>query len=245
MGSFVLMERNLTKQAFPQTRWSLVMSAGDDESCEELCRIYWRPIYGFLRKSGHARENAEDLTQSFFARVLKDGSFLSAEKEKGRLRSFLLGALKRHVIDFRRAEGRVKRGSGVEHFSLATSELDFDDAENYYASQPVEEQTPDKVFDQAWLLALLARTHERIAKDYRKAGRELEYLLLKEGLVTAGEIDRKDVSEKLKVAPATVGVLLHRLRQNFRGAMRDEIAETVGSRAEVDEELAYLMNVFS
>lgn len=239
------MEPSFTKQAFPQTRWSLVLSAGEDASCEELCRIYWRPIYGFLRKTGHSRENAEDLTQSFFASLLKSESFSSAKKEKGKLRSFLLAALKRHVIDFHRSKNRAKRGSGAEHLPLATSELDFADAESCYASPPIEEQTPDKIFDQTWLLELLTRTHQRIEKDYHAAGKELEYTLLKEGLATVSEIDRKAVAEKLKVAPTSVGVLLHRLRQNFRGALRDEIAETVDNRAEVDAELAYLMNVFS
>ncbi len=230
---------------FPQTRWSLVLSSDDDGIRGELCQLYWRPIYGFLRRTGHSREDAEDLTQSFFAQLIKDNSFAAARKERGKLRSFLLGSLKRHAIDEYRSQNRVKRGHGVEHLPLASSDLDFDEAEHRFSFHPVENQAPDLIFDQAWLLDLLERTHKRIENDYQAAGKELEYSLLKEALATTREIDSQAAAKKLKVNVTTVRVLVHRLRQNFRGALRDEIAQTVNHRADIDEELTHLMTVFS
>jgi len=232
---------------FPPTRWSLVVSLSDDAepALEELCAIYWRPIYGFLRRTGYRREDAEDLTQSFFARLLRDRSFLSVNPEKGKLRSYLLSALKRHLVDHLRYQNRAKRGGGAIHLPMAISESDFEDAEHRYASHPVEEKTPDRIFDQGWALDLLTRVHRRIEEDYRAAGKSKEYLALREGLATAKEIEVKGAAAKLGVAPGTVHVLLHRLRQNFRAALRDEIADTVGSRNEIEDELSHLMTVFS
>jgi len=210
-----------------------------------LCGIYWRPVYAFARHSGLSAEDAEDLTQTFFAKLMKDGCFSKADPKKGKLRSFLIGALKRHLVDFRRYEGAAKRGGEVELLPIAMSDLDFEDAEYHYAAQPMEGLTPDRIFEQSWALDLLARAHERVRVAYRDGGKEKEYQLLKEVVTTTGEIDYQAAARQLKLTVNHVRVLAHRLRKNFKAAAKDEIGETVSSFSEVEEELAHLFKVFS
>ena len=221
------------------------MQSSSDASLNELCGIYWKPVYGFIRRSGFDPADAEDLTQSFFSKLLTDESLTRADEEKGMLRSFLLGAVKRHLVDFRRHRGAVKRGAEYEHLPVAVSELDFEEAEHQYAELPTDVLTPDKLFDQKWALDLLARAHRKVRGVYEKSGKGQEYELLKGAVATSGELDYAQAAKTLKVSPGHVRVLAHRLRKNFRAAAKDEIADTVSSLADVDEELADLLNVFS
>ena len=229
---------------FPPTRWSLVSANADDASEGVLCDLYWRPIFVHLRQRGWKREDAEDITQSFFLRLTKDRTFFAADREKGKLRTFLLGALQRHLVDHLRFEGRLKRGGDVEHVPLAISEGDFDDAENRYVTVADESATAEELFDRAWALDLLTRTHERLAKDYERAGKLREYETLKPALTVGGSVDTEIASGSLGVKPGSVRVLVHRLRQNFRDALRDETAQTLASRADVDLELKFLCEIF-
>ncbi len=234
-------------QKFPATRWSMIVSASDsgEDALEELCRIYWRPIYGFLRRSGSSHEDAEDVTQSFLAKLIQSGSLSRADREKGKLRSFLLGALKHHLADRHRFDHREKRGGGAKHLPLVVTELDFENAEHHYIEHPVEEKSPDLIFDQSWAINILRRAHERVEQDYQTGGKLQEYQCLKPALATTREIDAEAAARSLGVAPGTVRVLVHRLRQNFRAALRDEVADTVTTREEVTEELRYLLEVFA
>ncbi|YCM42904.1 hypothetical protein V2O64_16470 [Verrucomicrobiaceae bacterium 227] len=233
------------RQDFPQTRWSLVVTAARPEALEELCEIYWRPVYHFLRRSGRSQEDAEDLTQSFFAELVQGDCLSRARQEKGKLRSFLLGALKRHLSAGRKFDLRAKRGGGALHLPMASSELDFDDVEHHYAAQPVDERSPDRIFEQRWVVELLERAHRRLRVDYAATGKEQEYELLKASVMTTGEVAGSEVARKLKVKEASVRVMVHRLRRNFRAAFKDEIAETVADRSEVEEEFLRLLEVFS
>ena len=212
---------------------------------EELCGIYWRPVYLFLRRSGRSPEDAEDLTQSFFAELLQGDWLSRARKEKGKLRSFLLGALKRHLTAGKKFDHCAKRGGGALHVPMASSELDFGDVEHEYAAQPVDEMSPDKVFEQRWVMELLDRAHRRLHADYAATGKEQEYELLKSTVMTTGEFDGVEVARKLRVKEATVRVMVYRLRRNFRAAFKDEIAETVADRSEVEGEFLRLLEVFS
>ena len=229
---------------FPATRWSLILAKAEEANLEELCRIYWGPIYGFLRRTGRSREDAEDLTQSFFAQISAKGSLPTVDASKGKLRSFLLGALKRHLVDDQRATHTLKRGGRVEHLPLAISERDLEEMDQKYAAEPADEESPDRLFDRAWALNVLERAHERIRQDYQNAGKGKEYELLKEALATVRDIDRTVVAKSLKVAEGTVRVLVHRLRQNFRAALKQEISETVETREQVSAELQHLMASF-
>jgi len=221
-----------------------VISA-NEESINELCGIYWKPVYGFIRRSGHEAADAEDLTQSFFAKLYEDKSLNRVDVEKGKLRSFLLGAVKRHLVDFQRFQGAKKRGAEFEHLPVAVSEMDFEEAEHQYQELPCDSLTPDKLFDQKWALNLLARAHQRIRKAYEKSGKLQEYELLKGAVALSGDLDYVKAAKTLKVSPGHARVLAHRLRKNFRAAAKDEIADTVSSLSDVDEELAELLKVFS
>jgi len=231
-------------EGFPVTRWSLIVSTPDRDQKEALCHLYWRPIFGHLRQRGWSREDAEDLTQTFFLRLVNDQTFQTADPKKGKLRTYLLGSLKRHLVDHHRYRQRLKRGGDVEHVPLAFNEADMNDAEYRYATVEDGKATPEEQFDRTWALDLLQRAHARLEKDYKGAGKEKEYRALKPALIAGESVDAEEASRKLGIKPASVRVLIHRLRQNFRAALRDETAETLSSRADIDEELAYLLSVF-
>ncbi len=229
---------------FPPTRWSLVSSDADQANEEILCRLYWRPIFIHLRQRGWSREDAEDLSQSFFLRLTSDRTFFNADQNKGKLRTFLLGALQRHLVDHLRYTGRQKRGGAAEHLPLAITDSEFEDAEHRYITAVDDGASPEELFDQAWALDLLTRTHQRLASDYERAGKLREYETLKPALTVDGSVDSASAGRELGIKQASVRVLVHRLRQNFRAALRDETAQTLNSRADVDLELSHLREVF-
>ena len=227
------------------TKWSLVLTAPQPEAIEELCTIYWKPIYGYIRQSGRSPEDAEDLTQSFFADLLDHDGFSRANKEYGRLRSFLLGALKRHLELVKRSQLRQKRGAGAQHLPIANFESDFNDTEHLYVAQPVDDLSPEKVFERRWALDLINLAHQRLQRDYKATGKGKEYALLKNRVMTPGDVDNAEVARELGVKEASVRVLIHRMRKNFRAAFREEIANTLDDRENVDEEYRLLLQVFS
>ena len=227
------------------TKWSLIRTSSRPEALEELCLIYWKPIYGFIRRSGRSPEDAEDLTQSFFADLLGNEGFARAKEEHGRMRSFLLGSLKRHLELAKRSQLRQKRGAGAYHLPLANFETDFEDAEHQYAAQPVDNLTPDKVFERRWVLDLFDLAHQRLKHDYDSSGKGQEYALLKNLVMTPGEVDSAQIARSLGVKEASVRVLVHRLRKNFRAAFKEEIANTLDTREEVNDEYKLLLEVFS
>ena len=233
------------KDTFPPTQWSLVQTAEKPKALEQLCQTYWSPIYSFLRATGHAPADAEDLTQSFFADLIHHGGLSRANKDQGKLRFFLLGALKRHLSAVHRHQSRQKRGGNVDHLPLALSESDFADAEHQYASQPVDELTPDLLFERRWVLDLLQRSQQRLRADYERSGKLKEYDLLKGAALNSDPIDHPAVAKALGVKEASLRVLIHRMRKNLRAAFKDEIADTVTDRSELDEEYQRLLQIFS
>jgi RNA polymerase sigma factor (sigma-70 family) len=227
---------------FVTTHWSVVLTArGSDTTraraaLEQLCRNYWHPLYAYVRGAGYSREEAEDLTQEFFARLLAHNSVARADPARGRFRSFLLASLKHFLAnEWEKARAR-KRGGGAELLPL-----EFDTAETRYAQPVAPGDTPDRAYDRQWALSLLDVVLGRLRREYGDAGREDLYLGLKDTLGgTRSEIPYRELGARLGLSEGAVKVAAHRLRQRYRELLREEIANTVAGPEEVEEELRHL-----
>jgi RNA polymerase sigma-70 factor (ECF subfamily) len=236
--------------AFPDTRWSLVSGvregradAGDIERAEralsELCQLYWFPLYVFVRRRGYSAHDAEDLTQGFLVRLIERGDFGSADREKGRLRSYLLGAMKNYLSERHKYETAQKRGGKAQTISIDGAE-----AEERYALEPREEETPETQFEKRWALTVLENILGRLRAEYESSGKSEQFEALQPMLAWGGqEGGHADAAAKLGISENNVRVSLHRLRKRYGELMREEIADTVAAEGEVDEELNYLMSV--
>jgi RNA polymerase sigma-70 factor (ECF subfamily) len=233
---------------FATTCWSLVREAGSAESPRgrwapaELCAAYWYPLYVYIRRRGCRPEEAEDLTQAFFARLLEADDLLQvADPGRGRFRSFLLGALEHFLANQWRRGRAWKRGGGQPVLSL-----DLPAGERRYAREPWHELTPERAFDRRWALTLLEQAHGRLRQEYAKAGKLPLFEHLKPDLW--GGMEAEDSSSYRAVAAApgmtegAVKVTAHRLRRRCRERIRAEIAETVAGDAEVEDELRHLFS---
>lgn len=236
------------RSVFVTTHWSLVLSARDRESpqsaaaLEKLCRTYWYPLYAYIRHSGQSRENAEDLTQAFFARLLEKKFLDSAQQGRGYFRSFLLVALKRFLAnDWERAHAE-KRGGFHTCISLDT-ELAERKIRIEIAS-PTD--PPDRAFERRWALALLEQTMSRLRSEFERAGKMAEFERLKVFLTAdKKEVPYAAVAAELGMDEGALRVAVHRLRKRYRELFREEIAHTLAEGESVDEELRYLMAVLS
>jgi RNA polymerase sigma-70 factor (ECF subfamily) len=227
---------------FATTHWSVVLRADADDTTAapsalaKLCQTYWFPLYAFVRRRGYNVHDAQDLTQEFFARLLRERMLAHADPQRGRFRSFLLANLKNFLAnEWRRAHAQ-KRGGGQVIFSL-----DYDSAETSYRSEPASDLTPEMIFDKHCAMALLDRALERLEKEDGAQGSTPQFKLLKKFLTDEpAEGDYAAAAAALQVSPGAVAVAVHRLRARFREAMRAEVAETVATPADVDEELRHL-----
>lgn len=199
--------------------------------------MYWYPLYAFVRFRGHSPEEAQDLTQAFFARLLETEGLATADPGRGRFRSYLLGAMKHFLANAWHRERTKKRGGEI-HFI----DLDALDPEARYALAPAETRDPDAGFDRAWAMAILGRALERLREECETRGRGELFAELK-GSLTGNEPDRQQVAERLGLEDGAVKVAVHRLRKRFRTFIRAEIAETVGDPAEIDAEMRYLVEI--
>lgn len=232
--------------SFNSTRWTLVLAAGGAdaspsqslEALSELCRIYWRPLYLFLRREGIGAEDAQDLTQGFFAKLSRDRSYFRADREKGRFRSFLLGALKHFVADARDREQAQKRGGGKirEPFDEAT----ISEAENQVARN--QHWQADRVYDREWAETLLRQALARLAQECAFAGKATLFEALKSHLSLNGAepVGYDELSAQVRRPSATLRKDVERLRARYGEILREEICGTLTDAAEVDEELRYL-----
>jgi RNA polymerase sigma factor (sigma-70 family) len=228
---------------FNTTHWSLVLLAGQTQvpqaaaALDKLCGTYWFPLYAYVRRAGHSPEDAQDLTQEFFARLLEKKYLQLADRERGRFRSFLLKSLQHFLVnDWVRGQAQ-KRGSGQKVFSL-----DEAAAEQSYQQQSADQLSPESLFDKRWAITLLERAMNRLGTDYAAAGKREFFEQLKGLLLTEGSAESyRQLAEPLGTSEGAVKVAVHRLRQRFREAVRAEIAQTVATPAEVDEELRCLM----
>ncbi|MEO7724687.1 MAG: sigma-70 family RNA polymerase sigma factor [Chthoniobacterales bacterium] len=232
--------------AFASTRWTVVLAVGDSgvsstrasDALAELCRIYWRPLYLFLRREGIGAEDAQDLTQGFFAELICDRTYLRADRAKGRFRSFLLGALKHFAADARDREHAQKRGGGTAHEPL--DEDAISEAERQVARN--ERWQADRVYDREWAETLLRQSLARLAQECAFAGKGALFEALKShlslGVEEAAPYD--ELSARMRRPAATLRKDVERLRARYGEILREEVRGTVNDPAEVDEELRYL-----
>lgn len=234
-----------TSAHFPATRWTIVTAAQGQgaqahRALNELCGLYWLPVYSFVRRKGHPPADAEDLTQGFFAELLARGSLNTVGEEKGRLRTFLLKAVTRHMSHEYERNTAAKRGGGV--FPLS---LDFEMAEGLFIAEPGHHITPDLEFERQWALGLLDRALLVAQTAAEQAGRKDLFEDLK-GLISldAPIASYDEIAVRHGMSEGAVKVAAHRLRQRFRTALRQAIAETVTTEADIDDEIRYLFTVF-
>ncbi len=232
---------------FPATRWSVVLEAqGADESMahralEELCRIYWYPLYVYARRFGLSAHDAEDQTQAFFARLLERENLNSLTPEKGRMRAYLLAGMKRSLINQRRHHRAEKRGGGRAVFSI-----DVGDAETRLAEEVANDLSPDQAFDQTWAHALLGVVFDRLKSYYFESGQAEIFRALRQFISWGrGEESYASVAAKLAMNEATVRSAVHRMRARYREFLESEIRETVGSAEDAREELNDLRRILS
>ena len=231
---------------FVTTHWSVVLAAGARDTTRaydalsRLCQSYWYPLYAYVRRRGYSSPDAEDLTQGFFARLLQKESLLTLSREGGRFRSFLLKSLNHFLTDeWRRATAR-KRGGGQP------PSLDAATAETRYQLEPTDERTPETLYDRSWALALLNSTYQRLSHEYTQAGKGALFDQLK--FCLTGErsaIPYAELASQLRLPENTLKTLVHRLRQRYRALLHEEVAQTVSSTAEVEEELRALFRALT
>ncbi|PTX92965.1 RNA polymerase subunit sigma-24 [Spartobacteria bacterium LR76] len=232
---------------FATTRWSLVVKASNGDATEahhalsHLCQIYWYPLYSFVRRSGHSPDDAQDLTQEFFLRLLEGEWVASADRERGRFRTFLLTAMKRFLAnEWHRAHAQ-KRGGQHQIVSL-----DEESAESRFSREPAHTASPDALYERNWALALLENVLRRLEDDLAREGKTAWADILRPLLTSGrGEIDYAAAASQLGISEGAARVAVHRLRQRYRQLIRSEVAETVGTEDEVDEELRHLFQVLS
>lgn len=230
---------------FASTHWSVVLRAGRDSSpeseaaLEKLCRAYWLPLYAFIRRQGRTPEEAQDLTQAFFAHLLESGSFTRADPDKGRFRSFLLGALKHFLVNDWQRQQRQKRGGGRVVISL-----DAADPETQLPIEPVDELTPEMVFEKRWAEAVLRQVLERLRLEFAAGGQAERFDELKVFLAAGQEpASYAEMAGRLGLSEAAVKSAIYRMRQRYGELIRSEIAQTVATPAEVEGELHHLLEV--
>jgi RNA polymerase sigma factor (sigma-70 family) len=230
--------------AFATTHWSVVLTAQGEspaaqEALEKLCRMYWRPIYSFLRRQGVGPEEAEDITQGFFAQLLERRRFGAVRKEKGRLRSFLLASLKYFLADEHRRAMAIKRGSGLRPIPL--EELRADERIEMEPADPV---TPEMIYERRWASTVLERVLSRLKDEYRAAGNAALFDSLKQLLPDEpGAPSQADIAAHLGMTENAVRQAFHRFRQRYQLLMREEIAHTVATPGDIEDELRHLISV--
>ena len=232
---------------FATTHWSVVLSAGRRDTTrasmalEKLCQTYWYPLYAYVRRRGYSPHDAQDLTQGFFVCLLERQSLATADPNKGRFRSFMLGAMNYYLATEWAKTQTQKRGGGREIFSLdlaaAEQRLDLELADN---------STPDRAFDKEWATALLDKVLSQLEEEFRQEGKIQWFDTLKQTLAGSRESQPyAALAGQLKMNEGAVKTAVHRLRKRYRQLLEAEIANTVTAPDEVKEEMAYLLTVVS
>jgi RNA polymerase sigma-70 factor (ECF subfamily) len=232
---------------FRTTQWTMVLAAGRRSSpgardaLETLCRIYWYPLYAYVRRQGHSAPDAQDLTQAFFARLLEKNIAGKADRAAGKFRSFLLASLKHFLAHEWRRAGAQKRGGG--HAILS---LDLASGENRYLLEPVDELTAEKIYMRRWALTLLEQTLAKLRDEFAASGKLELFEHLKSYLGDGeGTVPYHQIGAALGKTEGAIKVAVHRLRERCREVLRAEISETVSDPKEVDDELRDLFAAVS
>lgn len=223
------------------------MAASDSASVQHgpalstLCQTYWFPLYAYLRRRGYDSNQAEDYTQGFFAGILERKGLRQADPKYGKFRSFLLASLKNFLADEWDHAHAQKRGGEKQVLSL-----DFDAAASRYDREPAHGLSPEKLFERSWALTILTRAMERLKAESAALDKEQLFDCLKVYLTAEKDtVPYKDVAEKLNMTEGAVKVAVHRLRRRYRELVRDEIAQTVTTEAEIDEEIRDLFTALA
>jgi RNA polymerase sigma factor (sigma-70 family) len=232
---------------FSTTHWSVVLQSGQGDSLEahealeKLCRSYWYPLYAYVRRKGHGQHDAQDLTQEFFARLLEKKCLSLADRSRGRFRSFLLTSLQHFLVNEWAKAQTVRRGGAHRFISW-----DEQDAEALYLAEPTDNLAPDRIFEKRWATSLLDRVLTRLREEYAAADKSKLFEALK--VFVWGERNEttyQEMAAQLRMTEGAIKVAVHRLRHRYRELLRAQVAQTVSSTAEVDEELRYLVSTVS
>jgi len=230
---------------FATTHWSVVIAAGrrqtpeSDTALASLCEIYWYPLYVYVRRQGQQPAEAQDLTQEFFARVLEKHYLKAADRERGRFRTFLLTALKRFLQNERKRAAAQKRGGG-----RPTLSIDFESGEERFQRELSDDWTPERVYERRWALTLLDHVLNQLERDYTGKGKGPLFERLRVFITaTTTAPSYEELAAEMGMTTGSIRVAVHRLRQRYRDLLRAEIANTVSSEDEVDEELDHLLAV--
>jgi RNA polymerase sigma-70 factor (ECF subfamily) len=214
-------------------------SPAAQEALEKLCRIYWRPIYSFIRRQGCQPAEAEDITQGFFASLFERESLNAVRKEKGRLRSYLLGALKYFMADERRRATAIKRGKGQRLIPL--EELGADERIDM---EPADPMTAEIIYERRWALTVLEHVLSRLKDEYRRAGSDALFDSLKQLLPDEpGSPSQADIAARLGMSENAIRQAFYRFRQRYQSILREEIAHTVATPGDIEDELRHLIAV--
>jgi RNA polymerase sigma factor (sigma-70 family) len=231
---------------FATTRWTMVVAAGQEDSpdarqaLEFLCRKYWSPLYFYLRRRGHDRSQAEDLVQGFFTHLLEKRGLRHVKPQKCRFRSFLLASLKNFVTDQWRWTQAERRGGG--RYLVA---LEFEQAETCYSLEPPDRWSADKLFERSWAMTVIGRAVEMLRREYVQAGKGELFEQLQSHITTEPETSfYRQSAERLGMSEGAVRVAAHRLRRRLRDLIRAEIAETVTTAEQLEEEIRALFAAF-
>ncbi|HWW02443.1 MAG TPA: ECF-type sigma factor [Candidatus Acidoferrum sp.] len=235
------------RDVFATTHWTAVIAAGRGSSAEaevaleELCHAYWFPLYVYVRRQTPTREDAEDLTQAFFARFLEKNYLEKLSVQKGKFRAFLLAALKHFLANEWDRASRQKRGGGVAPLSL-----DWQDADARYQIEPVDNSSPDKLYDRAWAVTLLEQVLRRLrdenaTEDQTRVFEQLKGFLM----VGTSAIPYGEAAARLHLSEGAVRVAVHRLRRRYRELLREEISQTLSDATQIAEEMRTLFSAFA
>jgi RNA polymerase sigma-70 factor (ECF subfamily) len=229
------------------TSWTQILAARDAPSGEaraaldSLCQAYWYPVYAFVRRQGESPEDARDLTQAYFAQLIEKGYLQDYDPARGRFRVFLMASIRNFLSKERERVRAWKRGGRAEIVSL-----DETDVEGRYRHEPAADLTPEQIFERRWALTLLERVIERLRMELAGAGREREFDRLK-AFLTGGEPQApyREVAAELGISEGAVKTSVRRLRQRYGALLREEIATTVASPTDVDDEVRHLLGTVS
>ena len=226
---------------FPTTRWTLVIAASADttttsrDALAYLCGRYWYPLYAYIRRRGYAADEAQDLTQSFFALVLERRYFDRADREKGHFRSFLLSCLKHFLANEADRAHTQKRGGGQ-----VTLPFEIGSAETLYGREPFHDENPERIFERRWAHAILDHVVARLRDEFVRHGRLDHFDRLKIFLLGQSEVPYAELAKQLATSEGALKVGIHRLRKRYRELLRAEVSETLANPADVDGELRHL-----
>ena len=212
---------------------------GGEAALEKLCRTYWFPLYAFARRQGNSPEDAQDLTQDFFFRLLEKNYLAKADPDRGKFRTFLLSSLRHFLVNEWKRAGRLKRGGGLEFISIHTNE-----AEYRYAAESSDESNPDAEYETRWAVALIEQVLAALHQEFNAADKAPLFERLK-GFIWDNKTNASyaEIAAELNLSEGTVKVAVHRLRQRFRELLRAEVAHTVARPEDIDGELRYLIGV--